>query len=125
MKWIKIYKEKEIVIITLIKFKEDNLWSFVNLTKGHICKCKFSNIEEALEDLNIRLKNSLIKNYEFFELSDSIQNLILRKESFWDGVNCSNCGTKVTEGLDAQIWNYWLPKFCPHCGAKTKDGTEY
>lgn len=31
---------------------------------------------------------------------------------------CSLCGEKSTEGLDATKWNYWLPNYCPHCGAK-------
>ena len=36
---------------------------------------------------------------------------------------CSLCGEKSTEGLDATKWNYWLPNYCPHCGAKM-DGDE-
>lgn len=36
---------------------------------------------------------------------------------------CSLCGEKSTEGLDATTWNYWLPNYCPHCGAKM-DGDE-
>lgn len=39
---------------------------------------------------------------------------------------CSVCGEKSTEGLDAVKWDYWLPDYCPHCGAKMdgerKDG---
>ena len=37
---------------------------------------------------------------------------------------CSLCGEKSTEGLDATKWNYWLPNYCPNCGAKMdgKDG---
>lgn len=31
---------------------------------------------------------------------------------------CSLCGEKSTEGLDATKWNYWLPNYCPNCGAK-------
>ena len=31
---------------------------------------------------------------------------------------CSCCGEKSTEGLDAEKWNYWLPDYCPNCGAK-------
>lgn len=36
---------------------------------------------------------------------------------------CSLCGEKSTEGLDATTWNYWLPNYCPHCGARM-DGDE-
>lgn len=39
---------------------------------------------------------------------------------------CSVCKEKSTEGLDAVKWDYWLPDYCPHCGAKMdgerKDG---
>ncbi len=39
--------------------------------------------------------------------------------AFWNSdEKCSACGEKSTEGLDAEKWNYWLPPFCPHCGAK-------
>ena len=41
---------------------------------------------------------------------------------------CSVCGEKSTEGLDAVKWDYWLPDYCPHCGAKMdgerKDGAD-
>lgn len=42
----------------------------------------------------------------------------------WDSdERCTACGEKSTEGLDAEKWNYWLPPYCPHCGAKM-DGEE-
>lgn len=37
---------------------------------------------------------------------------------------CSLCGEKSTEGLDATIWNYWLPNYCPNCGAKMDGGAD-
>lgn len=37
---------------------------------------------------------------------------------------CSVCGEKSTEGLDAVKWDYWLPDYCPHCGAIMDGGTE-
>lgn len=43
---------------------------------------------------------------------------------WWNATEtCSLCGEKSTEGLDATTWNYWLPNYCPHCGAKM-DGDE-
>ena len=35
---------------------------------------------------------------------------------------CSLCGEKSTEGLDATKWDYWLPNYCPNCGAKMDGG---
>lgn len=34
-----------------MKNKIDNTYSYINLTKQHICPCKFNSIEDALEDL--------------------------------------------------------------------------
>lgn len=38
---------------------------------------------------------------------------------------CSLCGEKSTEGLDATKWDYWLPNYCPHCGAKMDGGADH
>lgn len=35
---------------------------------------------------------------------------------------CSLCGEKSTEGLDATKRDYWLPNYCPNCGAKMDGG---
>lgn len=44
---------------------------------------------------------------------------------WWDAnETCSLCGEKSTEGLDATTWNYWLPNYCPHCGARMDGGAE-
>lgn len=37
---------------------------------------------------------------------------------------CSLCGEKSTEGLDATKWDYWLPNYCPNCGAKMDGGAD-
>ena len=31
---------------------------------------------------------------------------------------CPCCGKSKFEGLDADIWADWQPKYCPNCGAK-------
>ena len=42
---------------------------------------------------------------------------------WWNATEtCSLCGEKSTEGLDATTWNYWLPNYCPHCGARMDGG---
>lgn len=38
---------------------------------------------------------------------------------------CSVCGEKSTEGLDAVKWDYWLPDYCPHCGAIMDGGANH
>ena len=44
---------------------------------------------------------------------------------WWNATEtCSLCGEKSTEGLDATTWNYWLPNYCPHCGARMDGDAE-
>lgn len=37
--------------VLLLKNKSDSTYSFVNLTKGHICPCRFESESDAIEDL--------------------------------------------------------------------------
>ena len=37
--------------VLLLKNKSDGTYSFVNLTKGHICTCRFNSESDAIEDL--------------------------------------------------------------------------
>ena len=58
-----LYKNKNISLVTILPHKGTELYSYVNLTKGHICPCKFNSVEEALEDL---------KNYDEIEMWEEI-----------------------------------------------------
>lgn len=63
--WL-IKRQHDNVIVTIMKNKSDETYSFINLTKEHICSCKFNSINDALKDMN-RLKDcGKIINY--FEL---------------------------------------------------------
>lgn len=44
------------VLVYLMKNKSDDTYSYVNITKGHICPCKFSSIADAVRDME-RLKD--------------------------------------------------------------------
>ena len=37
---------------------------------------------------------------------------------------CPCCGKSKFEGLDADIWADWQPKYCPNCGAKMQEVKE-
>lgn len=50
-------------VVVIFKNKSDGTYSFVNLTKEHICSCKFETIEEAIQDMNDRLRKGLIGSY--------------------------------------------------------------
>lgn len=63
--WL-VKRQHDNVIVTIMKNKSDETYSFINLTKEHICPCKFNSIDDALKDMD-RLKNcGKIINY--FEL---------------------------------------------------------
>ena len=59
---VKKPNEEESVVV-IFKNKSDGTYSFVNLTKEHICSCKFKTIEEAIQDMNDRLRKGLIESY--------------------------------------------------------------
>lgn len=62
-----VVRPKDIVTVLLLKHKNTNEYSFVNLTKGHICPCRFKSIDEAIKDLEERKKSGNIINYKFIE----------------------------------------------------------
>lgn len=63
--WV-VKRQHDKVIVTIMKNKSDGTYSFINLTKEHICPCKFNSIDDALKDMD-RLKDcGEIINY--FEL---------------------------------------------------------
>lgn len=53
---IHIVRDNDEIDVLLLKNKEEDTYSFVNITKGHICPCKFTSINSAIDDL-IKYKN--------------------------------------------------------------------
>lgn len=64
-RWL-VNRPKDEVVVAVMKNKVDNTYSFINLTKEHICPCKFESIDDALKDMDERVKNGEINYY--FEL---------------------------------------------------------
>ena len=61
---------------------------------------------------------------EEFEVKRNV-DVVPVVNGWWDANEiCSLCGEKSTEGLDATKWNYWLPNYCPNCGAKMDGGED-
>lgn len=52
-----VIREKDSVLVSIMRNKLDGTYSFVNLTKGHICTCKFNTVEEAAEDMQGKKEN--------------------------------------------------------------------
>ena len=51
------------VIVSIMRNKSDNTYSFVNLTKNHICPCRFNSVEDAVKDIDEKILNSEISGY--------------------------------------------------------------
>ena len=58
-----VFKPNETIEVLLLPYKNTNKYSFVNITKGHICSCVFNSIDEAIEDMEERKKKGLIDRY--------------------------------------------------------------
>lgn len=59
---IVIYRKTGSVEVLILPHKDGSGYSFVNLTKGHICPCKFATIQDAIADLNSKKD---VLGYEF------------------------------------------------------------
>lgn len=63
MKYLVQKSNKDLCEVYILPHKETGKYSFVNIIKGHICPCVFDTYEEALQDLENRKKDNLIKGY--------------------------------------------------------------
>lgn len=59
-----VKRQHDKVIVTIMKNKSDGTYSFINLTKEHICPCRFSSVEEALLDMDKKIKEGTVLKYE-------------------------------------------------------------
>ena len=66
-KYLVVRKDDE-VVVAIFRNKVDDTYSFINLTKEHICPCKFNSVEDAIEDMNRQMKDGKIIKY--FEIND-------------------------------------------------------
>lgn len=46
-----VQRKKDAVIVAILKSRKTGKYSFVNLTKGHICECEFDNVKDAIDDM--------------------------------------------------------------------------
>ena len=60
--WLVRRKHDE-VLVTIMRNKEDNTFSFVNLTKMHICPCKFESVQAAIADMDRQVVEGTILKY--------------------------------------------------------------
>lgn len=55
-------------VCTIMQHKFTKKYSFVNITKGHICSCEFNTQEEAIEDLYNKYNNKEIAQYILYSV---------------------------------------------------------
>ena len=58
-----VMREKDNVVVSIMLNKSDHTYSFVNLTKGHICTCKFATFEDAIKDMEEKKDNGEVIDY--------------------------------------------------------------
>ena len=63
---LEIIRTDGIVEVLLFRNKSDNTYSYINLTKGHICPCKFKTIEHAIKDLKNYPKVISYREVDYF-----------------------------------------------------------
>lgn len=51
VKYFVVTRVHDIVTVMLLPHKDGSGYSFINLSKGHICQCKFQSIEDAIDDM--------------------------------------------------------------------------
>lgn len=79
----------------------------------------------AVENAPIELFQSEWKEIEEAINTAPAADVVPVVHGWWNATEtCSLCGEKSTEGLDATTWNYWLPNYCPHCGARMDGGED-
>lgn len=55
--------KKDTVFVAIMRNKSDGTYSYVNLTKGHVCPCRFANIDEAIDDMEKLVKKGRVLRY--------------------------------------------------------------
>lgn len=91
-----VVRPEDVVEVLLLKNKDDGTWSFVNVTKGHVCPCRFKDIFEAEADMEKQVSEGKILRYE--------------KVSGPAYMRAPSRKTFKVQGFEL--------KACPHCGGE-------
>lgn len=57
-------KDNSTVLTTILFDEGERAFRFVNITRNHICPCKFKSLDEALSDLEEKVKEGSVLHYE-------------------------------------------------------------
>ena len=65
----RVKRPKDTVEVLILPNKDGSGYQYVNLTKGHICPCKFKTEIDALRDMDKKVSEDKVLYYE--EIKDS------------------------------------------------------
>lgn len=59
-----VKRPKDTVEVLILPNKDGSGYQYVNLTKGHICPCKFKTSFEAQFDMNKKMNEGTVLSYQ-------------------------------------------------------------
>ena len=65
---IVVERPTDTVIVEIMYDKNTNKYCFVNLTKSHVCECRFNTYEDALVDLENQKREGKVLEWWYFHL---------------------------------------------------------
>ena len=70
----KLTRPEDTIFVSIMKRKDNNKYSFINLSKEHICSCQFETIKDALQDLNNYIKKGKVLFCEQSSMEEFYEN---------------------------------------------------
>lgn len=46
-----VVRKHDVVEIAIMEHKDGSGYGFVNLTNGHVCRCRFASVKDAIKDM--------------------------------------------------------------------------
>lgn len=111
---IQVVRKQDTVSVLLIKHKDSNIYSYINLTKGHICPCQFECITDGLDDLRSypRVKSFFVEEMTPLELVEYVLDhtgahgfTIHEDHAFFNFIDSCFCVAFNEDGSYRLEWN--------------------
>ena len=64
---IEVQRPTDTVIVSIMYDRNTDQYCFVNLTKRHVCSCRFASKAEALFDLEEQKREGKVLNYKIID----------------------------------------------------------
>ena len=71
----RVKRPKDTVEVLILPNKDGSGYQYVNLTKGHICPCKFKTEIDALRDMDKKVSEGKVLSYEEIEEKIKVKKL--------------------------------------------------